>query len=120
MSDELELKKLYAEMWRALIAKDIAALEKMHAADFVLVHMTGMRQPRAEYFRSVRDGVLNYFSERAANVYVDVDAGKMIGQSEVEAAVFGGRKNTWRLQLEFDVEKIGGRWILKFARASTY
>ncbi len=118
MSDELELKKLYAEMWRALIAKDIAALEKMHASDFVLVHMTGMRQPRAEYFRSVRDGGLNYFSERTENIFIS--AGKMVGQSEVEAAVFGGRKNTWRLQLDFDVEKIDGRWILKFARASTY
>lgn len=118
MNDEQELKELYVEMWRALIAKNISALEKIHAADFVLVHMTGMRQPRAEYFRSVRDGGLNYFSERTANIFIS--AGKMVGQSEVEAAVFGGRKNTWRLQLDFDVEKIDGRWILKFARASTY
>ncbi len=120
MSDELELRKLYGEMWRALIAKDPVALDRMHAGDFVLVHMTGRRQGKEEYLRCVRDGVLNYFSEQAENIFIDVDAGKMIGQSRVEAAVFGGGKNIWRLQLDFDVEKISGRWILKFARASTY
>lgn len=120
MNDDLELKKLYAEMWRALIAKDIVALDRMHAADFILVHMTGRRQSKAEYLSCVKDGVLNYFSERAENIFVDVDAGKMIGQSRVEAAIFGGGKNIWRLQLDFDVEKISGAWLLKFARASTY
>lgn len=120
LNDELELKKLYAEMWRALIAKNIPTLEKIHAAGFVLVHMTGRRQPKEEYLRSVREGVLNYFSERAENIFVDVRAGKLIGQSRVEAAVFGGGRGTWRLQLDFDVEKIDGAWVLKFARASTY
>lgn len=120
MDDEAALKALYDEMWRALIAKDIAALDGMHAADFVLVHMTGMRQSKADYLRSVRDGDLNYFSARAADIFVDAAAGKLIGRSEVEAAVFGGRKNIWRLELDFDVEKISGRWILKFARAATY
>lgn len=120
MGDELELKKLYLKTWGALIAKDIPTLEKIHAADFVLVHMTGRRQPKAEYLQSVRDGVLNYFSERTEKIFVDVHAGKLIGQSRVEAAVFGGGKSMWRLQLDFDVEKIDGAWILKFGRASTY
>ena len=58
-----ELKELYHEMWRALLAKDIATLERIHAEEFVLTHMTGMKQPREEYFRCVRDSELNYFSE---------------------------------------------------------
>ena len=121
-TDEQQLKNLYNEMWQALLAKDISTLDKIHADDFVLVHMTGMNQPKKEYLRCVKDGELNYFSSTPENIFVEVDGnkGKLIGQSKVGAAVFGGRKNTWRLQLAFDVEKIGGSWILKFARASTY
>lgn len=117
---EQQLKDLYHEMWQALLTKDILTLEKIHAEDFVLIHMTGLHQPKAEYLRCVYDGTLNYFSEQTENIFVDVEKGKLIGQSKVTAAVFGGGRNTWRLQLDFDVEKIIGRWILKSARASTY
>ncbi|MBQ7705419.1 MAG: nuclear transport factor 2 family protein [Selenomonadaceae bacterium] len=120
MNDEQQLKNLYNEMWQALISKDISTLEKIHADEFILVHMTGMQQPKKEYLRCVREGELNYFSSTAENIFVDVNAGKLIGQSKVEAAVFGGRKNTWRLQLAFDVEKRGDSWVLIRGKASTY
>ena len=122
MTDEQQLKNLYIEMWKALIEKDIATLDKIHADKFVLVHMTGMNQPKSEYLECVRDGRLNYFSAKAENIFVKVDGdkGKLIGQSRVEAAVFGGRKNTWRLQLDFEVEKHNGNWILIHGKASTY
>lgn len=119
MSDN-ELEQLYHEMWRALIDKDIATLEKIHAEDFVLVHMTGLRQPKAEYLRCVQGGELNYFSEVTENIFIDAENCKLIGRSKVNAAVFGGERHTWNLQLDFDVEKINGRWLLKSARASTY
>lgn len=117
-----DLRELYRTMWRALIAKDIATLEKIHAAEFVLIHMTGLHQPRAEYFRCVRDGVLNYFSETTENLFVDTagEHGTLTGQSRVEAAVFGGGRNLWRLQLKFQVERRGGKWLFVAAQASTY
>jgi len=119
-TDEQQLKDLYHEMWQALISKDISTLEKIHAENFILVHMTGMNQPKKEYLRCVRDGVLNYFSERTENIFVDVDAGKLIGQSKVKAAVFGGGKHIWNLQLAFEVKKVSGKWILIHGKASTY
>lgn len=119
-TDEQQLKDLYHEMWQALLTKDISTLKKIHADDFVLIHMTGLHQPKAEYLRCVHDGTLNYFSEQTDNIFVDVEKGKLIGQSKVNAAVFGGGRNTWSLQLDFNVDKIAGRWILKSARASTY
>ena len=119
-TDERQLKDLYQEMWQALLMKDIETLDKIHAEDFVLIHMTGMRQPKNEYLRCVREGELNYFSEQTENIFIDAVNKKLVGQSKVNAAVFGGSRNTWRLQLAFDVEKINGHWILKSARASTY
>ena len=122
LTDEQQLKDLYNEMWQALLTKDIATLDKMHADDFVLVHMTGMNQPKSEYLECVQDGRLSYFSAEVENISVEVsgNAGKLIGQSRVNAAVFGGSRNTWRLQLAFDVEKINGKWFLMRAKASTY
>ncbi len=119
---EQDLTALYREMWRWLIEKNIEKLDEIHSDDFVLVHMTGMQQPKAEYLRSVREGVLNYFSEDTDNVTVKIsgDRAKLIGQSRVNAAVFGGGRHTWRLQLAFDVEKISGKWILIHGVASTY
>ena len=37
-------------------------LNKVHGDDFVLVHMTGMRESKAEYIRAIADGTLNYYS----------------------------------------------------------
>ena len=119
-TDEQQLKDLYAEMWQALISKDISTLEKIHSDEFILTHMTGMNQPKKEYLRCVQDGTLNYFSSTPENIFVDVKAKKLIGQSKVEAAVFGGGKHVWRLQLAFDVEKINGKWILTYGKASIY
>lgn len=122
LTDEQELKDLYREMWQALLSKDIATLKKIHSEDFVLVHMTGLNQSKAEYLRCVRDGELNYFSEETENIFIKLngDTAKLIGQSKVNAAVFGGGRHTWRLQLAFDVKKIGGKLILTYAKASTY
>ena len=122
MTDEQTLQKLYGEMWRALLSKELETLDGLHADEFVLTHMTGLNPPKAAYLRCVRDGELNYFSARAENVFVEVhgDKGKLVGQSQVEAAVFGGRKNLWRLQLDFDTEKRGDDWILIRGVASTY
>lgn len=121
-TDEQQLKNLYHEMWRALLDKDIATLDKIHADNFVLTHMTGMNHPKSEYLSCVRDGDLNYFSEGTENIFIEVNGNKakLTGQSKVNAVVFGGSRHTWRLQLAFDVEKISGKWILIYAKASTY
>ena len=49
MSDEQRILVLYWEMYRYMISKDTASLGKMLSDDFVLVHMTGMRQSKQEY-----------------------------------------------------------------------
>ena len=112
------LEEFYREMWRCLISKNIPRLDEMHADGFTLTHMTGMVQSKSEYFRAIQNGDLNYFSEETDEIQSSL--GKMIGRSRVNAAVFGGGRHTWRLQLDFNVENQNGKWILKSAVASTY
>lgn len=122
MADEQQILALYREMYRYMISKDTASLGKMLSDDFVLVHMTGMRQSKQEYLRAIANGTLNYYSEEldAAPVQIEGDHARIKGQSRVNAAVFGGGRHTWRLQLDITLTHVGDSWILTGAKASTY
>lgn len=109
-------------MYRAMVGKDRAELERLHDDSFVLVHMTGMHQSKEVYINSIMDGTLNYFSEQTEGLDIKVDGDKavMTGRSKVTAAVFGGGRHTWRLQLRFTLARRADGWKLTSSQASTY
>ena len=90
--------------------------------DFVLTHMTGMHQSKQEYIRAIAGGTLNYYSAEHEQMEIKVNGNHatLTGRSRVTAAVFGGRRHIWRLQLHFNLSKEEGRWYFTSARASTY
>lgn len=122
MDDRKATKQLYHEMYQAMIRKDRAELERVHDNSFVLIHMTGMRQSKQVYIDSIMDGTLNYFSEdtEKLEIVVNGDQAVMTGKSKVTAAVFGGGRHTWRLQLKFDLIRRENGWKLCRAQASTW
>ncbi len=122
MSDRGQLTKLYHDMYAAMIAKDETELDRIHDDSFVLIHMTGMHQPKQAYVRAITHGTLNYFSEKTENIDVRIsdDSAIMTCRSYVDAAVFGGGRSTWRLELQIDAKKDNGEWKLTNARASTW
>ena len=122
MTDKEQIIQLYKKMYSAMVNKDKAELERVHDDSFVLVHMTGMRQPKDVYISSIMDGTLNYFSAEHEDMQVEVkgDTAVLVGRSRVTAAVFGGGKHTWRLQLRFQLVKKKGEWRFSMASASTY
>ena len=122
MDDKSQIKALYREMCDAMVTKDTATLNRIHADDFVLVHITGMRQSKREYINAIADGTLNYFSAEHEQMEIDIsgDSATLTGRSRVTAAVFGGGRGTWRLQLSFKLVKREGQWLFTEARASTY
>ena len=122
MTDKEQIIQLYKEMYTAMVNKDRAELERVHDDSFVLVHMTGMRQPKEVYINSIMDGTLNYYSTEHEDMQVEVkgDTAVLVGRSRVTAAVFGGGKHTWRLQLRFQLVKNNGEWRFAMASASTY
>ena len=122
MNDKDAITDLYHEMYSAMIHKDSVKLTEILDDEFVLVHMTGMRQPKREYISAIIDGTLNYYSEDTEHLSIsfDGDKAKLTGQSRVNAAVFGGGRHTWRLQLDITLTKKGGIWRMTHAEASTY
>ena len=122
MTDKEQIIQLYKEMYTAMVNKDKPTLERVHDDSFVLVHMTGMRQPKEVYISSIMNGTLNYYSAEHEDMQVEIngDTAVLTGRSKVTAAVIGGGKHTWRLQIRFQLVKNNGEWRFALASASTY
>ena len=122
MNDREQIEELYRIYWQCMISKDIAGMDRIMAEDYELRHMTGLRQPKQDFFRSVISGELNYYSAKHDEITVKVsgETATMIGRSKVVAAVYGGGRNTRRLQGNFTLRKEDGVWRLTSSRASTY
>lgn len=122
--DERACAQLYRDLCEFSMKKDADGIRSLLAPDYVLMHMTGMRQPAEEYIAAVLDGTLNYYSTDHDSIDVDIAAdgrsAHIRGRSRVNAAVFGGGRHTWRLQQDLTAVKRDGRWLLTESRASTY
>lgn len=122
MTAEEQIIHIYKEMYTAMINKDRTKLERVHDDNFVLIHMTGMRQSKQEYINAIIAGTLNYYSVEHDDIKVEINGNTAVltGKSKVNAAVFGGGKHTWRLQLRLQLLKKDNGWRFILASASTY
>ena len=121
-NDEQLIRDTYVRMYEGMIAKDESILRKVLGDSFVLVHMTGMRQPKDAFIKAVLNGTLNYYSAEHENMPVEIngDTAILTGQSYVAAAVFGGGKSNWHLQQKCSLKKTDGVWKITRSVASTY
>ena len=122
MSDKEQIEACYRQMYRGMIEKDRSLLSEVLDDSFVLVHMTGMRQSKEVFIRAVENGTLNYYSvdHQSTDAEIHGDTAEFVGRSVVNAAVFGGGRSTWRLQLRLKLARTGGVWKVTEAKASTY
>lgn len=120
MSKE-RVEDCYRQMYQGMIDKDRKILSKVLDDGFVLIHMMGMRQSKEAFIRAVEDGTLNYFSVDHQSIETEMqdDTAQLIGQSVVSAAVFGGGRHIWRLQLDLGLRKADA-WKITQAQASLY
>ena len=122
MDEKDHIVAVYKRMYDGMIAKDETILRDVLDDSFVLVHMTGMRQPKEEFIKAVLNGTLNYFSAEHEHMPVEIngDTAVLTGQSYVAAAVFGGGRSNWHLQQKCSMKKTDGEWKITKAVASTY
>lgn len=124
MADEVICAQLYRDLCDASVRKDADGIAAALADDYVLEHMTGMRQGKRAYIEAVLGGTLNYYSAEHDSIDVKIAAdgahAAIRGRSRMNAAVFGGGRRTWRLQQDLKAEKRNGVWLLTESRASAY
>lgn len=120
-NDEATLGAMYRQMYRAMVAADVHGLTSLLAAEFHLVHMTGYDQPRAEWLAHIESRRMRYFSsvEESLAVQVDGDSATLTGCNRVRADIWGAR-GTWPLQLDIQLVRRDGRWLMSAAQAHTY
>ena len=111
----------YADQREAMVAGDADALGALLADDFTLVHMTGYRQPKAEWLADVRSGAMTYHSMTDVDVVVDVsgEAPVVTARTRTEATIWGGH-GIWPLQLRITFRRQDGAWIAAGTVASTW
>ena len=122
MGDKEQVEACYRQMYRGMIEKDRSLLSRELDDSFVLVHMTGMRQHKDAFIQAVENGTLNYYSADHQRMDVEIhgDTAELVGQSLVNAAVFGGGRHTWHLQLRLQLIRTDSAWKVTEAKASTY
>jgi hypothetical protein len=106
----------------AMVAGDANALGALLADGFILTHMTGYRQPRAEWLDSVRSGEMTYHAITDIEVLVDVeDPARPVvtARTRTEATIWGA-SGTWPLQLRIRFTRVGGSWLASDSVASTW
>ncbi len=75
-----------------------------------------------EIYITLLDGTLNYYSAIHENIDVKMkeDKSHLIGDSYVEAAVFGGGKAYFRLRQNINLINRNGKWLINSSKASIY
>ena len=121
-TDTEQIRQAYIRMYDGMISKNERILDEVLDDSFVLVHMTGMRQPKQAFIKAVLNGTLNYFSAEHENMPVEISGNTAVltGQSYVAAAVFGGGRSNWHLQQKCSLKKTDGVWKITRSVASTY
>ena len=118
----LRIEDCYRALYEGMINKNHEILTKVLDDTFILIHMTGMKQSKESFIEAVSNGTLNYYAADHQSIEIESqdDSVKLIGKSLVEAAVFGGSKNVWRLQLTLKMVQKDKIWKITEAKASTY
>ena len=122
MGDLENIRELYREYWRCMIAKDADGLRRLMTGDYTLLHMTGTKQSAEQFLKGLLDGTFHYYSADHDSIEVTVsgDHVSLIGKSRVLAAVYGGGKHSWRLRGDFTLRKEKECWKFSSSSASTY
>jgi NAD(P)-dependent dehydrogenase (short-subunit alcohol dehydrogenase family) len=85
-----EIRQAYIRMYEGMISKDEKVLNEVLDDSFVLVHMTGMRQPKQAFIKAVLNGTLNYFSAEHENMPVEISGDTAVLLEEVGKVIAEG------------------------------
>lgn len=120
--DEEIIKNMYIYLCEASINKDTQKIDELLSDDYILVHMTGMKQSKKDYINSVKNGELEYYENIHESIEINIDGNKaeVIGKTKTLASPFKMTKSWWRLKQNITLEKIDGKWLITKSIASTY
>lgn len=122
MQDKEIIKELYIDLCESSINKDIDKLNNILADNYILEHITGMKQTKDDYINSVKNGELKYYESIHESINIKIEGNKatLIGKTKTLASPFCSTISWWRLKQYLTIEKINNRWQITHSIASTY
>ena len=123
MNDAAEITRVLGAYHAAMIAARVTDLDALLGSDFVLVHITGVTQPKQEWFDAIRSGRFDYHSialeELSLAARVTGDGAEMTGRGVFDATI-DGMRHPWRLQFAVRFAKTAGHWLITRARYTSF
>ena len=122
VSEQEKIENCYRQMYDGMVRKNGRLLSEVLDDSFVLIHMTGMRQPKQVFIHAVEDGTLNYYDTAHQEIKAEIhgQTATLHGKSIVNAAVFGGGRHTWRLYIRMTLAYRENTWRITKAAVSTF
>ncbi|MFE7838914.1 nuclear transport factor 2 family protein [Streptomyces sp. NPDC057474] len=116
-----EVLAAYRAHLQAMTDGDTGALDDLLDDGFTLTHITGYRQPKAEWLSQMRAGQFVYHGVIEKHVTVDVegDTARLVGRIVTEATVYGTYAD-WPLQFTMDYARDGETWTALRSVATTW
>lgn len=120
-TDQADILAKFQGQLEAMGHGDTAALDALLDDQFTLTHITGYKQPKAEWLAEMRAGQFRYhrIDPRSATVALAGDTATLVGRFVVDATVYGSR-SLWRLQLAQQYTRQAGRWTATASAATTW
>lgn len=118
---EAAIRQANTDENRWMVQARVEKLEQLLADDFVLVHITGYRQPKAEWLEAIRTRQMQYHDIREQSVTVEIKGSQaqLVARNLVNATIWGS-KSLWPLQLTTTFIDDRGTWKPQFSRAATF
>ena len=115
------VRALHDSLCAAMVAGDVAALDKILTADFTLKHMTGYVQSKSEWLDDIESGQMQYHRMETVEVTVDAEGAvpELTARTVTDATIWGARA-TWRLTLRSWFEPHEDDWVVARTVASTW
>lgn len=123
MSDDSRIAAVRAAeqaLYRAQVAKDFAALERLLAADLAYVHSTAVSESKAEYLKGVADRLYDYetIASRDTRVRVHGNVALIDGICTMRVGRRGSAFETIDLMFVLAWVEEGGAWRLSHRHAT--
>ena len=110
---ETDIKILLEKYHAAMLSADTAALDELLVAQFFLVHITGYRQPKAEWIEMIETRQFDYHSidveSNQLPIKIEADSATVIGRGVFHATI-NGINRAWRLQFNINLKRSDGSW----------
>lgn len=121
--DVAQIGRLLSAYHAAMVDASVDDLNRLVAADYFLIHITGYVQAKDEWFDVIRTHQFDYhkidIEQSSLSVTVTGATAVVTGRGIFNATI-NGMHSPWRLQFEMALAKAENEWKVASARYTSY